>query len=193
MNMGMFCTYSHFQMRKFKQRSDLTEFLQVNYWTSWNVNRAIKIENCVFKPCLYFIFSVSYMILKHIQLSQMIYGKHPHFFRLQEILESSWGISRPQQNIHAHPSSGPLHPSSPAAGAAFTAFGEDKLVTQAGKLGLTHAEKLSGIKGIWYFNLFLQTSHCPYQKLIATILWDLSTQTTYTPHWRCITIKVPNH
>lgn len=122
----------------------------------------------------------------------------PFFFfnllnRLREILETSWGISRPQQNFHAHPSSGQLHPSSPAAVAAFTALREDKLMTQAGKLGLTHAEKLSSVKGIWCFNLFLQTSHCPYQKLIATVLRALSTQTISTPSQRCITIKVPNH
>lgn len=77
------------------------------------------------------------------------------------MLEPSWGISRPQQIFHVHPSSEKLHPSSPAAVAAFTALREDKLVTQAGKLGLTHAEKLSSIKGIWYFNLFLQTYPLP--------------------------------
>lgn len=108
----------------------------------------------------------------------------PHFteFRPQEVLEPSWRISRPQQIFQAHPCSEQLHPSSPASAAAFTTLREDKLVTQAGKLGLTHAEKLSSIKGIWYFNLFLQTSLCPYQKLIATVLQALSTQTLYTPH-----------
>lgn len=129
------------------------------------------------------------MILKYIQLCQAIYVTPPlpvlFFFnllnRLQEILETSWGISRPQQNFHAHPSSVQLHPSSPAALAAFTALREDKLVTQAGKLGLTHAEQLSSIKGIWYFNLFLQTSHCPFQKLTSTVLAALSTQTIYPP------------
>lgn len=102
-------------------------------------------------------------------------------FRPQEILEPSWEISRPQQIFHTHPSSEQLHPSSPATAAAFTALREDKLVTQAGKLGLTHAEKWSSVEGMWYFNLFLQTSHCPYQKLIATVLRTLSTQTLYTP------------
>lgn len=133
--------------------------------------------------------SFFYMILECMQLSKMIYvDPSPDFFflhllnRRQEILETSWGISRPQQNLHAHPSSGQLHPSFPAAVVAFTALREDKLVTQAGKLGLTHAEKLSSVKGIWHFNLFLQTSHCPYQKLIATVPQTLSTQTIYIPH-----------
>lgn len=118
----------------------------------------------------------------------MIYVTHPPpFFSLflltrpQEILQTSWGISRPQPNFHAHPSSGRLHPSAPAAVAAFTALREDKLATQAGELGLTHAERLSSIKGIWDLNLFPRTSHCPYQKLIATVLRALSTQTIYTP------------
>ena len=86
-----------------------------------------------------------------------------HFteFRPQEVLEPSWRISRPQQIFQAHPSSEQLHPSSPASAAAFTILREDKLVTQAGKLSLTHAEKLSSIKGIQYFNLLLQTSLCP--------------------------------
>lgn len=84
----------------------------------------------------------------------------PHFTELrpQEVLEPSWRISRPQQISQVHPSSEQLHASSPASAAAFTTLREDKLVTQAGKLGLTHAEKLSSIEGIWYFNLFLQTS-----------------------------------